>query len=155
MTGFRIKPEWFFTFVLNMIRDHSSFIAEEVQSILNEAKFTLYNAKVSTMNTFDLVHILFYNYTVACFLSSFFQNDFIRALLTVITHKLSHIAPSLLNTPHIFSHTVFETLQFDQTLREVHFYVPPGLEEWKGCVEVFTGRKEFFKAWLQVERDCK
>ena len=58
MAGFCIKPEWFFTFVLNMIRDHSLFIAEEVQSILNEAKFTLYNAKVSMMNTFDLVHIL-------------------------------------------------------------------------------------------------
>ena len=62
--------------------------------------------------------------------------------------------PTLLNSPQVFSHTVFETLQFDQTLRELHMYTPPGQKEWKGCVEVFVGKKEWFKAWLKVEKDC-
>jgi len=33
-------------------------------------------------------------------------------------------------------------------------YTPPGQKEWKGCVEVFVGKKEWFKAWLKVEKDC-
>ncbi|CAG8604762.1 8277_t:CDS:10, partial [Racocetra fulgida] len=67
--------------------------------------------------------------------------------------KLTQSVPTLLKSPQIFSHTVFETLQFDQTLRELHMYVPPGQSEWKGCVEVFTGKKETFKAWLKVEKE--
>ncbi|CAJ0631949.1 10385_t:CDS:2, partial [Entrophospora sp. SA101] len=80
------------------------------------------------------------------------QIMFICSLLVVVTNKLTLSMPTLLNSPQVFSHTVFETLQHDQTLCELHMYVPPGKKEWKGCVDVFTGKKEWFKAWLKVEK---
>ncbi|CAG8727016.1 937_t:CDS:2, partial [Acaulospora morrowiae] len=119
------KPEWYFTHVLTTIREHSPFLQGAVQAIVDEAGFQMYHAK----------------------------NDFIRCLLVAVIRKLNNNAPTLLNSPQVFSHTVFETLQFDQTLRELHMYVPPGEKEWKGCVDVFTGKKEWFKAWLKVEKE--
>ncbi|KAG9295333.1 hypothetical protein G9A89_013362 [Geosiphon pyriformis] len=119
------KPEWYLTHLLTTIRDHSPFFTEEVQAIVDDAGFSMYNVK----------------------------NDFIRCLLVAINRKLNHSLSALLNSPQIFSHTVYETLQFDQVLRDIHLYVPPGKKEWKGCVEVFTGRKELFKAWLKIEKD--
>ncbi|CAG8433280.1 4161_t:CDS:10 [Diversispora eburnea] len=119
------KPEWYFTHVLNTIREHSPFLQGAVQAIVDEAGFQMYHAK----------------------------NDFIRCLLDAVIRKLSNDAPTLLNSSQVFSHTVFETLQFDQTLRELHMYICPGEKEWKGCVDVFTGKKEWFKAWLKVEKE--
>ncbi|CAJ0757137.1 5599_t:CDS:10 [Entrophospora sp. SA101] len=116
------KPEWYFTYILTAIREHSPFLQEVVQPILDKANFQKYHAK------------------------------FICSLLVVVTNKLTLSMPTLLNSPQVFSHTVFETLQLDQTLRELHMYVPPGKKEWKGCVDVFTGKKEWFKAWLKVEK---
>ncbi|RIA95802.1 TIP-1 family-domain-containing protein [Glomus cerebriforme] len=118
------KPEWYFSHVITTIREHSPFLTGAVQAIVDDAGFEKYHAK----------------------------NEFIRCLLVVVTRKLNNSVPTLLNSPQVFSHTVFETLQFDQTLRELHMYTPPGQTEWKGCVEVFTGKKEWFKAWLKVEK---
>ncbi|CAB4385024.1 unnamed protein product [Rhizophagus irregularis] len=118
------KPEWYFSHVITTIREHSPFLAGAVQAIVDDAGFEKYHAK----------------------------NEFIRCLLVAVTRKLNNSVPTLLNSPQIFSHTVFETLQFDQTLRELHMYTPPGQDEWGGCVEVFTGKKEWFKAWLKVEK---
>ncbi|CAG8770430.1 3508_t:CDS:10 [Cetraspora pellucida] len=119
------KPEWYFSHVITTIHEHSPFLQGAIQAIVDEAGFQEYHAK----------------------------NDFIRCLLVAVTKKLSQSVPTLLKSPQVFSHTVFETLQFDQTLRELHMYVPPGQSEWKGCVEVFTGKKETFKAWLKVEKE--
>ncbi|EXX69896.1 uncharacterized protein OCT59_005441 [Rhizophagus irregularis] len=118
------KPEWYFSHVITTIREHSPFLTGAVQAIVDDAGFEKYHAK----------------------------NEFIRCLLVAVTRKLNNSVPTLLNSPQIFSHTVFETLQFDQTLRELHMYTPPGQDEWGGCVEVFTGKKEWFKAWLKVEK---
>ncbi|CAG8435099.1 3053_t:CDS:10 [Scutellospora calospora] len=119
------KPEWYFSHVITTIHEHSPFLTGAIQAIVDEAGFQEYHAK----------------------------NDFIRCLLVAVTRKLTQSVPTLLKSPQIFSHTVFETLQFDQTLRELHMYIPPGQKEWKGCVEVFTGKKETFKAWLKVEKE--
>ncbi|CAG8692606.1 3344_t:CDS:2, partial [Ambispora leptoticha] len=119
------KPEWYFTHILTAIHDHSPFLTEEVQVIIDEAGFNKYNAK----------------------------DDFIRCLLTAVTRKLNQSVNALVNSPQNFSHTVFETLQFDQVIRTVHLYLPPGKKQWNGCVEVFTGRKEIFKAWLKIEKE--
>ncbi|CAI2172787.1 4940_t:CDS:10 [Funneliformis geosporum] len=119
------KPEWYFSHVITTIREHLPFLSGAVQSIVDDAGFEKYHAK----------------------------NEFIRCLLVAVTRKLNNSVPKLLNSPQVFSHTVFETLQFDQTLRELHMYTPSGQKEWKGCVEVFVGKKEWFKAWLKVEKD--
>ncbi|CAG8765469.1 8807_t:CDS:10, partial [Dentiscutata erythropus] len=119
------KPEWYFSHVLTTIHEHSPFLQGAIQAIVDEAGFQEYHAK----------------------------NDFIRCLLVGVTKKLAQSVPELLKFSQVFSHTVFETLQFDQTLRELHMYIPPGQNEWKGCVEVFTGKKETFKAWLKVEKE--
>ncbi|CAG8509707.1 10931_t:CDS:10, partial [Dentiscutata heterogama] len=119
------KPEWYFSHVLTTIQEHSPFLQGAIQAIVDEAGFQEYHAK----------------------------NDFIRCLLVGVTKKLAQSVPELLKFSQVFSHTVFETLQFDQTLRELHMYIPPGQNEWKGCVEVFTGKKETFKAWLKVEKE--
>ncbi|CAG8496333.1 5609_t:CDS:10 [Ambispora gerdemannii] len=119
------KPEWYFTHLLTALHEHSPFLTEEIQVIIDEAGFEKYNAK----------------------------DDFIRCLLTAVTRKLNQSVNALVNSPQNFSHTVFETLQFDQVIRTVHLYLPPGKKQWNGCVEVFTGRKEIFKAWLKIEKE--
>ncbi|KAJ3280319.1 hypothetical protein HK104_000754 [Borealophlyctis nickersoniae] len=120
------KPEWAFTRVLTVIRDHTAFLCGPVQTLMVEYGYGDYDAK----------------------------NEFTRGLLRAVTTKLRSDAPKLLQQPHLFSHAINETLLFDKSLRDVHLYVPrnlPAGTEWKGCVNVFTENPEWFRAWLGME----
>ncbi|KAL1916497.1 uncharacterized protein VTP21DRAFT_5688 [Calcarisporiella thermophila] len=120
------KPEWFFSYILTSIRDHNIFLSTKIQDIVDEAGYGVYDTR----------------------------NDFVRGLLTLVEGKLERTLPNLLETPSYLSHTVYETLLFDQTLREFHQYYPPGTDDWQGgCVEVITGRHEWFSAWFDMEKE--
>jgi len=40
------KPEWCFTYVLNLVRDHTVFLCNDIQSILNENQLQIFDARV-------------------------------------------------------------------------------------------------------------
>ncbi|KAJ3056442.1 hypothetical protein HK097_006933 [Rhizophlyctis rosea] len=120
------KPEWAFTKVLALLRDHTPFLCGPVQSILNDLHYDEHDAK----------------------------NEFTRGLLTVVTQRLRLDAPKLLAEPQLLSHAIGETLLFDKAIREVHLYVPRAGTEWKGCIDVFTENAEWFRAWLAVELEA-
>ncbi|ORX98575.1 hypothetical protein K493DRAFT_406540 [Basidiobolus meristosporus CBS 931.73] len=118
------KPEWFFSHVLSIVRDYSDFLINEVQPLLSSAKLGMYDAK----------------------------NEFIRGLLTAVESKLRRDTKKLLKNPQYLAHTVRETLEFDQALRELHFYCERDGSDWKGCVGVFTENKNTFDAWINAEK---
>jgi hypothetical protein len=56
--------------------------------------------------------------------------------------------------PPVLAHTIFQTLEFDNVLRSRN-YRPRGLQgEWKGLSDLILGKKEWFEAWLEGEREC-
>ncbi|TPX61381.1 hypothetical protein SpCBS45565_g07281 [Spizellomyces sp. 'palustris'] len=116
------KPEWAFTRVLTSIRDHSAFLCGPVQELLDDYGFRSHDAK----------------------------NLFIEGMLIAVTHKLRVDAPKLLLEPLLLSHTIKETLAFDNALREIHLYGDSGTG-WKGCVSVFTEQPQWFQEWLSLE----
>ncbi|KND02587.1 uncharacterized protein SPPG_03044 [Spizellomyces punctatus DAOM BR117] len=116
------KPEWAFTRVLTSIRDHSAFLCGPVQELLEEYGFKSHDAK----------------------------NLFIEGMVAAVTHKLRVDAPKLLREPLLLSHTIKETLAFDNALREIHLYGDSGTG-WKGCVSVFTEQPQWFQEWLSME----
>ncbi|XP_070580995.1 RAD50-interacting protein 1-like isoform X1 [Ptychodera flava] len=91
------KPEWYFTQVLNWIRDHCDFLDQVVQPILNKAGLTNLDARV----------------------------EFTRGLMLIVTAKLSHDIPELLYDEHLLSHTIDEALLFDREVR-TNFGYPAG-----------------------------
>ncbi|KAG0278694.1 hypothetical protein BGZ95_003374 [Linnemannia exigua] len=120
------KPEWYLTHILELIKDHSSFLQTFVQGIVQDTEFKEYDAK----------------------------NDFIRLLLEAVERKIRNTVPDMLSSPEILSHAIHETLRFDKTLREAELYIPPGqTSEWQGAVQVYLGNRPWLKTWLRVEKE--
>ena len=120
------KPEWFFAHIISGIADHSPFLLGDIQRILTKEGFRRYNAK----------------------------NEFTRCYLQVVERKLIKNFPELAVNPQLLSHTIHETIQFDETLENMQ-YCPPGTAaaDWKGCVDIILGRKDWFKTWIDVEKE--
>ncbi|KAI8363047.1 TIP-1 family-domain-containing protein [Mortierella sp. GBAus27b] len=119
------KPEWYLTHILELVKDHTPFIQDYVQSIVEETEFKDYDCK----------------------------NDFVRVLLQAVEDKIRQSVPDMLPSPEILSHAIDETLRFDRVLRDTEFYMPPGQTEWKGTVNVYLGNRGWLKTWLGVEKE--
>ncbi|KAG0044363.1 hypothetical protein BGZ83_010423, partial [Gryganskiella cystojenkinii] len=121
-----LMPEWYLTHVLELVRDHSAFLQNYVQEIVQETEYKEYDVK----------------------------NDFIRLLLAAVERKIALSVLAMLSSPEILSHFIHEILKFDRTLREQELYQPPGqTTEWQGTVQVFLGNRAWLKTWLRVEKD--
>ncbi|KAF9437510.1 hypothetical protein BGZ76_000443 [Entomortierella beljakovae] len=119
-------PEWYLTHILELIKEHTPFLQDFVQDILQETEYREYDAK----------------------------NDFIRLLLGAVEKKIKASVPAMLPSPEMLSHAIYETLRFDKSLRENEFYMPPGqTKDWEGAVQVYLGNREWLKAWLRVEKE--
>ncbi|XP_038064366.1 RAD50-interacting protein 1-like isoform X2 [Patiria miniata] len=88
------KPEWYLTQVLNWIRDHSDFLDNTIQPILEAEHLSHINAKV----------------------------EFTRGLLNIVAAKLEHDIPELLFDEQLLSHTIDEHLLFNRELRNNYSY---------------------------------
>ncbi|KAF9099077.1 hypothetical protein BGX23_004048 [Mortierella sp. AD031] len=120
------KPEWYLTHILELIKDHSPFLQNHVQGIVQETEYKEYDAK----------------------------NDFIRLLLEAVERKIRNSVPDMLSSPEMLSHAIHETLRFDKSLREAELYIPPGqTSEWQGTVQVYLGNRSWLKTWLRVEKE--
>ncbi|KAF8930256.1 hypothetical protein BGZ58_008360 [Dissophora ornata] len=120
------KPEWYLTHILEVIKDHTPFLEEYVQGIVQGTEYKEYDVK----------------------------NDFIRLLLAAVERKIRLSVPEMLLSPEALSHAIHETLRFDKTLRENELYLPPGqTAEWQGTVQVYLDNREWLKTWLRVEKE--
>ncbi|XP_063961152.1 RAD50-interacting protein 1-like isoform X1 [Lytechinus pictus] len=119
------KPEWYFTQILNWIRDHSEFLQNNIQPILDE----------------DLT------------LNIEARTEFTRGLLHIVAAKLKHDIPELLFDDQLLCHTIDELLLFDKELRNSYHYPhsQPGclhilteqacFDKWIAIERQFAGQK--------------
>lgn len=68
--------------------------------------------------------------------------------------------PAVLPHPSLLAHTIYQTLVFDESLREDGFSLEGtsggGTNgKWDGLSETILGRPEWFEAWLEGEKKCK
>ncbi|XP_048760330.2 RAD50-interacting protein 1-like [Ostrea edulis] len=92
------KPEWYFGQVLNWIRDHSSFLDQRIQHLLEIAGFYVVDAKV----------------------------EFMRGLVVLVMEKMAADLPTIMEDEHLFCHLVDEAIFFDHELHQIYHY-PTGL----------------------------
>lgn len=84
------------------------------------------------------------------------KTDFITGILKDLERKLQKSIPQILQQPALLSHTIHETLAFDQTLRDRFAYTAPRGSEFNlGLAQVIVGNPEWFDAWLKMEKECK
>ncbi|XP_062567477.1 RAD50-interacting protein 1-like [Saccostrea cucullata] len=92
------KPEWYFGQVLNWIRDHSSFLDQRIQPLLEIAGLYAVDAKV----------------------------EFMRGLVVLVMEKMASDLPTIMEDEHLFCHLVDEAIFFDHELHQIYDY-PAGL----------------------------
>ncbi|KAH7883865.1 RINT-1 family protein [Phlebopus sp. FC_14] len=127
------KPEWYFTHIANVAHDHKSFMDGVVQNLLCGTTFQHINA--------------WHNYTTL--------------LLPILERKIKRSIPSLLTHPALLAHTVYQSLVFDTTLREMGYEFVSEEQpndsdvqdvEKGGISRVILDQKEWFSAWLEGEK---
>ncbi|XP_037367264.1 RAD50-interacting protein 1 [Talpa occidentalis] len=92
-TNMLSKPEWYLAQVLMWIGNHTQFLDEKIQPILDKAG-TLVNARL----------------------------EFSRGLVMLVLEKLAADIPCLLYDDNLFCHLVDEVLLFERELHSVHGY---------------------------------
>ncbi|KAH8548325.1 TIP-1 family-domain-containing protein, partial [Umbelopsis sp. PMI_123] len=122
------KPEWYMNHTIQTISQHLPFIIGVVQPVIDK-----YNSP-SLRNSA--------------------KTDFITGILNDLKRKLQKSIPQILQQPALLSHTIHESLSFDQTLRERFAYnAPKGSEFNLGLAQVIVGNTKWFDAWLQMEKE--
>nr|XP_027782275.1 RAD50-interacting protein 1 isoform X4 [Marmota flaviventris] len=87
------KPEWYLAQVLMWIGNHTQFLDEKIQPILDNAGSAV-NARL----------------------------EFSRGLMMLVLEKLASDIPCLLYDDNLFCHLVDEVLLFERELHNVHYY---------------------------------
>ncbi|KIK99787.1 hypothetical protein PAXRUDRAFT_822405 [Paxillus rubicundulus Ve08.2h10] len=128
------KPEWYFTHIVNVAHDHRPFMENIVQRLVSSSKFQQVNA--------------WHNYTTL--------------LLPILERKLKRSIPLLLTHPALLAHTVYQSLVFDTSLRELGYEFSQDkkkagdserkYEEEGGISRVILDQKDWFNAWLDGEK---
>ncbi|KAJ1533838.1 hypothetical protein HK096_004685 [Nowakowskiella sp. JEL0078] len=126
------KPEWMFSHILSVITQHSSFLRDQIQPILDDFGFYQYDAKL----------------------------EFIYGLELLAMKKIISDVPLLLEDLSLLSHTISETMIFAKALRDTHGYNPleynPTHSSIKdsGIISIFTENEQWFQIWLDSEVDA-
>lgn len=128
------KPEYFLSHMIDMLEQHSTFLANFFQPILDE--------RVRQDDRLDMV------YTDAI-------SAFITALLPLVSAKCLSLLPQLTSQPQLMSHFVRELMSFDETLQQSWAYSPYSgpLNEWKGLTWEMLTKHGYFDAWLTLEKN--
>ncbi|WOO85911.1 RAD50-interacting protein 1 [Vanrija pseudolonga] len=123
------KPEWAFANIQDAVYEHAGFIADYLQPL--------------TAREYPKVD-------VTCELTMLLFPTLLAFLRTRIPHLLSH--------PALLAHTVYQTVMFDDAVRENGFElartsVYAGAEaEWEGLAGVILREHDWFEQWLEGER---
>ncbi|EGO27463.1 hypothetical protein SERLADRAFT_360180 [Serpula lacrymans var. lacrymans S7.9] len=126
------RPEWYLTYIFNLIHDHKPFMEDVIQPWLHAS-----GKKWSQVEAWPSYALL---------------------LLPLIRRKLSDTVPSLLEHPSILAHTVDESVAFDLSIRNLGIipasYTNQAAEkavDWTVSSAILD-RKEWFEAWIDCER---
>lgn len=120
------KPEWAFHHFLNIIDSHFGFLAGPVTEVLTQSeKFADRNGVY----------------------------EFITAFLPSIKDKVFSLFEEISESPNLLSHLVYETVLFDNALKEKYYYLPHGKTIWKGVAGELLGNANWFQKWLAVETE--
>lgn len=116
-----------FSHVSATIREHGDFLDTTIQPIVAESGLRTVDAKM----------------------------EFIRGLCAMLSEKIQSDMPRLLLQPNIMTHYIYETLSFDNLLKEEFGYrgIDPGNKvSNQGVGSVFTSDNDWYEAWLRVEK---
>lgn len=82
-------------------------------------------------------------------------------LFPILLGLLRSRIPHLLDTPALLAHTIYQTVVFDDTIRENGFDIDnvsinEGLEnaQWEGLAGVILREEGWFDRWLVGEKKC-
>lgn len=120
------KPEWAFHHFLNIIDSHFGFLAGPVTEVLN--KLELFADRNGVY-------------------------EFITAFLPSIKSKMFSLFEEVSDSPNLLSHLVYETVLFDNALKEKYYYLPYGKKVWKGVAGELLSNANWFQKWLAVETE--
>lgn len=123
--------------MLNVAHEHRKFMENIVQQLLASTPYNKYNA----------------------------WHEFTLLLLPLLSRKLRRTVPSLTAHPPVLAYTIYQALSFDSALREEGFELTgtsavlagedKADSKWDGISEVILGKKEWFEAWMEGERQCR
>ncbi|OQR84488.1 RAD50-interacting protein 1-like [Achlya hypogyna] len=130
------KPEWFFTFVLEILQGHYDFIQQLVAPALAVASSDV-RPPLDAMTMF------------------------IRGLLLPVRHKVSDILPLLLESAKskpLLCHAIDEIVAFEKTLREDYGYVAVPPAQFKRSsvptvLDLCAQSTRAFGLWTAMDRD--
>ena len=83
-------------------------------------------------------------------------------LFPILLNMLRSRIPRLLDTPALLAHNIYQTVVFDDTVRENGFDVAgvsvnegKDTAEWEGLAEVILREEGWFDRWLAGEKKCE
>lgn len=120
------KPEWMFSHFITVVDEYYEMLTTTIQRALNEAE------RFKDRNG---VH------------------EFITALLQAVYRKLDKSFPQTVQDHKLLSHLVYETVAFDNQLKERYFYLPYGDDSWRGVSGDMLAKGDWFEKWLTNERE--
>ncbi|TDL28873.1 hypothetical protein BD410DRAFT_712399 [Rickenella mellea] len=138
------KPEWYFVHILNVSHEHRDFMDAVVQPLVRAYSPPTARSPINAWR------------------------EFTRLLLPILARKLRKTVPLLLPYPPLLAHTIYQALSFDTSLKEAGFglgatYVTSTKDdkqkgkqtedEWPGTSDIILGKKEWFDAWLDGEKN--
>jgi hypothetical protein len=88
------------------------------------------------------------------------RSEFILALFPIILNLLRSRIPLLLDRPALLAHTVYQTVLFDDAVREAAFVLArtsAGADKegrWEGLTGVILREEGWFEKWLVGEKKC-
>lgn len=92
------------------------------------------------------------------------QHNYTSLLLPILERKLKRSVPVLLTRPALLAHTVYQSLIFDSSLRDMGYEFAQDKREAHderkeaeqgGISKVILDQKDWFNAWLEGEKKCK
>lgn len=120
------KPEWPLHHFINIVDSHLEFLTGPVSTSLKQsARFSDRNAVY----------------------------EFIVAFLPSVRRKMFTLFPEVSKTPQLLSHLVYETVMFDNALKDKYYFLPYGRQTWRGISGDLLSHEDWFKKWLSIETE--
>ncbi|KAG6331170.1 hypothetical protein ID866_7919 [Astraeus odoratus] len=125
-----VQPEWYFTHIINVAHDHKPFMESPIQRLLTGTKFQGVNA----------------------------WHQYVTLLLGILERKIKRSVPQLLGHPALLAHTIYQSLVFDTSVRDLgyEFEQVEGKNEEEaekgGLSRIILDQKEWFDAWIEGEK---
>ena len=131
------RPEYFLSHITDkLLGQYADFMVDNLQPILSDQ-----------FRTSDLS-------LNAAYIDA--TNAFITALLPMVRNKIFSILPRAAQKPQLLSHLIHEIMSFDATLRDEWSYDDGnGGSTWRGLAYEVLATDDWFKTWLNVEKDCE